>query len=186
MDKFDTVEEYLEALSRDPRGFAIISMNAAATALDLARSSAERMAADGRLTLISMPGLKGVRARDVSDILNAKREERRKVVAVLEKAAHQQKPVFYDAVMSPIGLDHTLSVDRNRIGHILGRISRESHQQDGILLSVLVHKKGRKLDETLPSDAFFGLAEDLDLDVSDKRAFVKRQMRLVYKHYASK
>lgn len=185
MHKFDTVEEYLEALSRDPRGLAIISMNAAATALDLARSSVERMAADGRLTQISMPGLKGVRARDVSDILDAKREERRKVITVLENAARQQKPVYYDAVMSAIGLDHTLSVDRNRIGHILGRISRESHEQNRILLSVLVHKKGRKPEETLPSDAFFGLAEDLNLDVSDKIAFVKKQMRLVYKHFAS-
>ncbi len=181
----ESVREYIEAFRQNPLDWGIIPLNAAADVLQVARSSVERMVKDGRLTLITVHGVKAIRMKDILGILDARQEECQTVVAVLEKVARQHKPpVFYEAVMNPLGLNHEWSAHRAKIGGLLGDASRGSHERDGILLSVLVHNKEQKAGATLPSEGFFEMAADVGYRWKDKHAFVQREMQRVYQHYA--
>ncbi len=94
--------------------------------------------------------------------------------------------VFYEPPMRLVGLDHRMSADRRVIGQILGKVSERSvarPETKGLMLSVLVHKKGA--GETLPSQGFFDLAHQFQLmGAETPERFVAKQTKRLLKAYA--
>lgn len=90
--------------------------------------------------------------------------------------------VFYGPIMSVVDLSSQVPADRNEIGWILGTVSRKSYEENGTLLSVLVHRKTP--GATMPGPGFFSLAENLEFEWDDDREFVEEQTRRVLEAYA--
>ena len=170
---------YVRKLSKDS-SLAILPFNVAANAIGVSRAAIERMLADGRLEEIVVDDTRCVRAHGVADFV-AKMDHRVTVAfARLEVVARQRETLTYRPLMEEVELDYTLSRDRNVIANVLDRVSRRSNRENGILLSVLVHRKN---GEALPGPGFFSLARELDYAVGDKAEFVEEQTERVWAHY---
>jgi hypothetical protein len=170
---------YVRMLAKDP-SFAVVPFNVAANAIGVSRAAIERMLTDGRLEEIVVDDTRCVRANGVAGLV-AKMDHRVDVgFARLEVVARQRETLTYRPLMEEVELDYTLSRDRNVIANVLDRISRRSHKEHGILLSVLVHRKN---GQALPGPGFFSLARELGYAVVDEAEFVEAQTERVWAHY---
>ncbi|WHZ36516.1 hypothetical protein [Sagittula sp. MA-2] len=99
---------------------------------------------------------------------------------LLDLASRGERKIYYEPVMKLVGLSWRVPADRTEIGRILAVVSRRSLEKSGAMISVLVHKK--TAGTTLPSGAFFELAENLGFDWEDDYDFVEEQTDRVIAH----
>jgi len=102
-------------------------------------------------------------------------------------AAKKKGRVWYSNLYSTIGLDHSNPGDRQLGARILGTISRESNDQDGIMLSAIVNGKS----EGNPAEGFYDLAQELDrlsenATEDEKLAFWVEEFRRCHEFYSEK
>lgn len=183
MLEFDSVEEYARAFAKG-KAPAILTGAMAAEVFNLAAATINNRVKRGMLEGVRISGTNYVSLSSLNEVLAEDDNAMRIVRAYLEQQARQgNMPVNYAPAMELIGLDHKLSADRMRFGYLLGRISRQTYDAHGLLLSVMVQKKGT----TMPSDqGFFGLVDDLGLEYKNtpegKQAFVAAEMKKLQKH----
>lgn len=175
---FSNINEYLKGLAEDP-GISILTVSMAAEALSVSRSSVERNIDLGRLRSVQIGDDRFVAAASVSDMLRTYRDRISAVKSKILEYLAKGEPCFYQTIMDPIGLSTNIPAHRGEIGKILRTISEESLQERGCLISVIVHRKSGK--NSMPSNSFFELAEELGFNVSDKEKFVEHQTALALK-----
>lgn len=181
MPKFEETSAYLRALKKDP-SLAVISFQMAADGWNVSRAAIDRMARGGKLEEIQINGTRCVRATSFQKLIDEWNEQMAQVRKFVEEYARRRKVVFYAPVMEHIGLSAKVPADRKRIGYLLGDISRQTFDEFGILLSVIVHRKTSGI--TSPGPGFFELAEDLKLEWDDDDVLVATEMEKVWEHYA--
>ena len=98
----------------------------------------------------------------------------------LADCAAKRTLIPYGKLMDYVGLNHVLSSDRNKMGVMLGVISSRSYEKHGILLSVLVVKKGTDY----PSEGFYNLVESLGIEMDDEDTYHLEETERVFAHYA--
>ncbi|MGY0575923.1 hypothetical protein ACTGJ9_036900 [Bradyrhizobium sp. RDM12] len=123
-------------------------------------------------------------ATGLIDLTEAFDRQVRIVRDYLEEAARSGSIIFYEQVMNALGLSRTIPADRTKVGKVLGRVSEDSYAKDGILLSVIVHRKAP--GRTHPGPGFLTLAEELEIDWKDERTFVDQEVKKVFDHYAAR
>jgi hypothetical protein len=186
---FETASKYLKALEHDP-SLAILPLQMVADHRGVTRAAIDRMVRIGQLEEIRIEKTRYVRA---SSLLAIRHEFERKVAVVrsyLEKAARQGETcVFYEPVMSLVGLSPGVPADRSAIGAILGRVSEITWalpKKDRHLLSVIVHRKTPGI--TRPGPGFLALAEYLHENEGlpswkDEDDLIERETRRVLGFY---
>lgn len=178
---FGAPVEYLRAFEKDP-SLAVLPLQTVADFRGVTRAAIDRMLRLEQLEEIRIGKTRYVR---VSSLVALQREYDDRVSTVhkyLEKCAQKRTVVTYEPVMALIGLSPSIPADRNTIGSILGTISGRSREQDGILLTVIVHRKTQ--GKTRPGPGFFALAEALEIEWDDDDEFVEAETQKVWDHYA--
>ena len=173
---------FIRKLAVDP-SYAIVPIKVAARALDLTRASVERMLNDGRLEEVCVSDIRCVRANGIIARLKEMDARTNLVYARLEIVARSRGDITYGPLMGELGLDSTLSKDRNLIAKILEMVSRRSEKESKILLSVLVRRKSR---DAMPGPGFFAMAKSLGYPFEDSEQFVREQTERVWNYYAPK
>lgn len=182
--EFETLGDYLAAYEKD-RELGVMPIPLVAEYLERTPAAVTAMIRSERLSEIKIGKNRFVSLQSLLDMKRAQDSQVERVMKYLEKQAKAGvRAVFYEPVMAQVGLSTGIPADRNRIGQILGRVSEISYERDGILLSVLVHRK--TAGTTKPGPGFPGLAESLglDWDEDDYDGFVEEQTDLVLEHYA--
>ena len=185
MKSYIDVREYLSDLSTNSAP-ALLPIQMIADHRDAARATIERMIKQEQLTGVTVGKGKFVDARS---LLILEEEERTKVAKVrkyLEECGGAGvRSIFYDSVMGIIGLKTDIPYDRKIIGEILGDISKDTWNEAGILLSVIVHKKTS--GKTRPGSGFFTLANELKCPGrNNEQRFIETQTTAVLKYYANR
>ncbi|MFZ1427756.1 MAG: hypothetical protein WAS21_13390 [Geminicoccaceae bacterium] len=179
---FEGLREYLAAYEKDPT-LAVVPVPLVAEYFGITAPSVT-----ARLRSAKLDGLRIGRQSFVliSSIVKLQKSQQAEIRTVEEiliyNAKNQCRIVFYEPIMTPIGLKTDIPWDRKRIGEILGDISRNSHKAHNVLLSVLVHRS--KSGATQPGKGFFELAAELGYDVDDERKFVTEETERVLRTYA--
>lgn len=95
--------------------------------------------------------------------------EEQKVRLYLAKKARRGQTVSYTELNNALklGLQFDLSCDRGELGHLLGEISSDEHEQGRPMLSSIALFK----NASIPGQGFFDLAEFLGLPFIDKDVF---------------
>lgn len=183
MKKFADELEYVQALENNFE-LAVLSMAMAARSRKsrpVTRAAIDRMVRLGQLEAVHIGGTRYVLAKSLIELNKREDDDVTKVRKLIEKFARNKRSLFYEPVMSILGLSHTVPADRTRIGWVLGAVSTQTHDENRFLLSALVHKKtGGK---TRPGDGFFILAEELGYEGSDRDALVDQQTRRIFRYY---
>ncbi|CQD36005.1 hypothetical protein [Yersinia mollaretii] len=183
MEQFDVLDEYLAALSEEPK-LAIVTVSMAMQVCGVKSPTVHRMMQDERLRGVKIEKNKYVLASSLAAFSRARDERTAIVRNKLETLAKAGRAAYYNEVMDIIDLSHQLTNDRKIIGEILGTISRQTHSEFGFLLSVLVHKKPQsRSSSSYPSDGFYNLAEELGYAFDDKDIFTSKQTKKVFKFY---
>jgi len=132
-------------------------------------------------------GARFVRAMSLNSDMEAADKRMVTVRTALEGLATAGEVTTYEPIMEQIGLKTRNPAHRKLIGKILGDITRESHAEHGITLSVLVHRK-TGAGRSTPGPGYFVIMEQMGLlgPDDDKVAFAEEQLRLVFVHYSSK
>lgn len=106
------------------------------------------------------------------------------VLQRLEKSATSGERLFYKDVMVPVMLSPDVPDDLAAVDEILADISRKSHTEKGVLLSVLVCERPEDPRRSpLPNKAFFALAESLGYAYTNPWSFVDQQIRRLFDVY---
>ncbi|SFI22400.1 transcriptional regulator, AlpA family [Collimonas sp. OK307] len=100
---------------------------------------------------------------------------------ILEEGAKKWRRLFYEQVMEPIGLSADVPADHEIVEKILADISKASHSENKILLSVFVQKS-----LNCPSEEFLSLAKSLGYTYDNPDTFVQEQMIRVFEFYHSR
>lgn len=172
---------YILQLAHDAAASSIISAKLAASALDVTRGTVERMLSDGRLTPLEVDGRNYVVAAGVVDLVRQGDKQQERAVQILEEVARNKQTITYRPIMEQLGLDYTLSRDRNVMALILDRASIASHGANKFLLSVLVRRKVGK--QTGPG--FFTSAKKLGYKWRSEKGFIEDQTKKVWEHYSA-
>jgi len=100
----------------------------------------------------------------------------------LKQVARNRDRTTYGEIAPLAGLDMSLQRDRTEIGHILGDISRNEHEQGRPLLSAIVTLKDRRS----PGKGFFTLARELGLmkPGQDEEAYWSEEVNKVFQTWA--
>lgn len=170
---YETLTDYISAYRDNP---SIVGLPVPVVAEHLGVTPA---AIAARVRAGSMQGLKIGRHSFVS--LKSILDDEDKMAAdvkVIEKylwkiAKAGTPAIFYEPVMTAVGLTHRVPAERNRIGAILGKVSEQSQDECKVMLSVLVHRKTAGV--TRPGPGFFDLARHLEFEFDDEDEFVKDQ-----------
>ncbi|WP_283195095.1 hypothetical protein [Rhizobium sp. AN80A] len=104
----------------------------------------------------------------------------------MDTTAKGDTRTFYKPIMDWIGLVTTTPAHRTRIGAMLDKISKDSHDENGVVLSVLVYRK--TAGKTRLGPGFWGMVEAKDLsdpETQHKDDFVRNHTELVMKKYAT-
>ncbi|WCP72198.1 hypothetical protein [Sphingomonas hankookensis] len=182
MTTFSDARSYILAAFADS-GLAIVPFQLVADALDVSRAAVEGQVRANKLEAIKIGRTRYVTLRSIRRQLEDWENEVATVRAFLERAAKDGTlTLAYDPVMGVIGRKTSTPNDRTVIGKILGQISRESYKQHGFLLSSMVVQK----QTGEPSDAFYGLAGDIDPSADDYdtwKEYHNAQLALIAAHY---
>ncbi|MDX0741562.1 hypothetical protein GOL45_30820 [Sinorhizobium medicae] len=183
--KFDTVTDYLEAYQDDPYNHGVLPVPLVAEYLERSPPAVSAMLKAGSLTEIVIGKNRFVQT---SSLLEKDDAEAKDVATVrqylMNMIARGETATFYEPIMTAIGLTTTTPAHRTRIGAILDKISRDSHEERGVVLSVLVHRK--TAGTTRPGPGFWGMVESeglYDPEKQDKDDFVKQHTKLVMQKY---
>jgi hypothetical protein len=98
-----------------------------------------------------------------------------------EHAKGGTRAIFYDPVMTQVGLTWRVPADCGRIGGILAGVSKKSLEKHRVLLSVLVHQK--RAGVTRPGDGFFELLSELRIEFDNRDRFVEEETDKVLAAY---
>lgn len=179
--QFEDIDDYIEHCKTDP--LPVLPIPIVAEYIGITPSGVTGRLKRGTLEQVKIGKSKFVSVRSLLK-LNEDFDQKVSVVrAELEKLARQGvDSVFYGPIMSVLGLSSQVPADRNEIGWILGAVSEKSCEENGTLLTVLVHRKAP--GATMPGPGFFSLAGDLGFEWDDDREFVEEQTRRVLKVYA--
>ncbi len=186
--KFESVADYLVAYQKDPYNHGILPVPLVAEYLDRSPPAVTSMLRAGSLTEMVIGKNKFVQT---SSLLEKDDAEAKDVAIVrqylMNMIARGETATFYEPIMTAIGLTTTTPAHRTKIGAILDKISRDSHEERGVVLSVLVHRK--TAGTTRPGPGFWGMVESeglFDPEEQDKDDFVKQHTKLVMKKYGTK
>jgi hypothetical protein len=182
--QFESIERYVRSFQRDP-SLAVITVPMAAELFGISGAGINGRFKSGTLESVTIGRTKYVK---LDSALNSLMEFDKYVHTVrkdLEKRAKKgQSSVEYGAIMEPLGMSTRKSADRLKIGYILGAVSRQTHEDNGTLLSVIVHIKG----STMPSmNGFFSLIDaiipDWEEDHDSHESFVEHEIARVMDFY---
>ena len=179
---FNTTKDYLRAFERDPAAGAIMPIQMIADLRGVTRGAIVHMIDTGQLRQIKIEKTRYIQTASFVAYENEIKRRTQIVYSFLEDLARQRRTCFYDPVMSCIGLRWQTPADRQTIGAMLGQISRETVEDNGILLSVLVHKKSA--GRSKPGNGFFELAAGLGYEWDDPDEFVEEEIQKVWALYA--
>lgn len=181
MQEYGSTEEYLEALRGDP-SLALTSLQMAADVLDITRAAVEQRVRAGTLAGIGVGKTRWVSASSVMQHLDADKAEIYRIRRYLERLASAGEAVSYSVLMEEFGMKSSIPADRKKIGRLLGKVSHETWEERGVLLSVLVVRKG----SDNPGPGFFNLANAIDDDYEDAKSdgdYVMSKVNDVYASY---
>lgn len=178
--EYDEAENYVRAYMKD-RGLAIIPVSMAAELFGMSSAGIIGRIKSGMLKEVRIAGTRFVLLASVLEVIEEEDREVKTVRTFLEQQARKGvSSVEYAPVMDLLGLSTKLSAHRNKIGRILGKVSRQSFEDGSGLLSVIVHVKGTGLPSM---NGFFGLVEALEIDWKRKcetqEAFVRAETKRV-------
>lgn len=183
--KYDTVSDYLEAYKDDPYNHGILPIPLVAEYLERSAPAVSAMLKAGSLTEIVIGKNKFVQTSSLLEKDGAEAKDVAKVRAYLmDMITRGEASTFYDPIMKIIGLTTTTPAHRTRIGAILDKISRDTHEEKGVVLSVLVHRK--TAGTTRPGPGFWGMVQSeglYDPKKQDKDDFIREHTKLVMKKY---
>lgn len=185
---FETVNDYLEAYRDDPYGHGVLPVPLVAEYLSRSAPAVTAMLKAGSLSEITIGKNRFVQT---ASLLERDDAEAKDVATVrkylMDMIARGETVTFYEPIMEIIGLTTTTPAHRTKIGGILDKISKDSHQEKGVVLSVLVHRK--TAGATRPGPGFWGMAESeglFDPDKQDRDDFVREHTKLVLRKYKPK
>ena len=180
--RFETLADYMEAFSKNP-DLAVIPTPLVAEHLGRTPPAVTAMIRTGKLDEIQIGKNKFIALRSLMELEKAFQRQVDIVEQYLRDLVKEgRRSVFYEPIMTKVGMDPAIPADRTKIGEILGEVSRRSMKRDGVLLSVLVHRKSA--GNTGPGPGFFKLAAELGCSWTDDNAFVEEQTELVIKKYS--
>jgi hypothetical protein len=178
---FDEAYDYVRALESDPT-LAIVPFQVAADAWDVSRATIDGMVRNDRLEGVRIAKTRYVRASSLNGLISAWLGQVAQVTKSIEKHARKREVVFYEPLMTPLGLKTTVPADRKRIGAILGAIAKESFDEHGFLLTAIVHRNAA--GKTHPGPGFVKIARELGIKFSDEEKFVATEIAKVWNHYS--
>lgn len=163
--EYAEVEGYVRAYAKD-RGLAVVPVSMAAELFDMSSAGVLGRIKSGVLKEVRISGTRYVTMASILEVIEEDDREIKTVKTYLEQQARKGvSSVEYAPVMELLGLTTKLSAHRNKIGRILGRVSRLSYEEGKGMLSVIVHVKGTGLPSM---NGFFGLVEALEEDWEDQ------------------
>jgi hypothetical protein len=181
MQEFADLDAYLAASSGD-EDLAFLPVPIVADYLGISSPAVTARLKSGSLEEVRIGKQRFVSRRSLVALREADQDMIQRTEAFLmDLAAKGEARVFYDPVMSNVGLRWQVPAHRDKIGWVLGAVSERSYENHGVLLSVLVHKKTP--GDTLPSGGFFTLAEHLGFDTEDWHSLVARETRKVLRKF---
>jgi len=180
---FKDPTDYIEHCKLDP--VPALPIPLVAEYLGITPAAVMGRAGRGALELLEIGRTKMISVR----CLIALNDEFERKVSVVRKelvrlARQGDRHVFYDPIMTTVGLSWRIPAHRTEIGAVLGALSEETFEEDGLLLSVLVHQK--KPGRTMPGDGFFDLAKHLSFSWRDEHKFIEDQTDRVLEKYGAK
>lgn len=180
---FATLSDYLDAHREDP-GLAFVPIPLVAEHLELSPATVRGMIKSGKLDQVLVGKNTFISAQSLVALHENRYDEFLKVKHFLETLARTgTSSIFYEPVMNEIGLTPRVPAHRAYIGKILGEVSKATHSEKNVLLSVIVH--GKKLGKTRPGSGFFDLAlNELKYQWTDDDEFVKAETERVLNAYA--
>lgn len=179
---FKDAADYFRAFEKDPAACAILPIQMLADIRGVSRGAIVRMIEVGQLKGIKIGKTRYVRASSYIDLLKERERRIQTVRAYLEEVASKRQNVTYEPVMSLVGLRWQTPQDRLTIGRILGAISRQTHAEHGILLTVIVHRK--TAGRPRPGEGFFELSLGLGYEWDDNDEFVEDETEKVWDFYS--
>jgi hypothetical protein len=169
---FENPADYIEHCKSDP--IPALPIPLIAEYLNITPAAVMGRAGRGTLELLEIGKTKMISVRS---LLALNEEFERKVSVVrkeLERLARRgDRRVFYEPIMTAVDLSWRVPAHRTEIGGVLGAVSEETSEEDGLMLSVLVHQK--KAGRTMPGAGFFNLAKSLGFKWRDDHKFVEDQ-----------
>ncbi|MGU3496113.1 hypothetical protein ACLBXM_18890 [Xanthobacteraceae bacterium A53D] len=182
--EFSTLKEYLAALRNDPT-LAVIPASLVADHLEITPAAVSARVRAGHLQGVRIGRTPFIRIKSLFD----EEERYKKQVAAVKTALEAYaktgvSSIFYEPIMTPIGLSTTVPAHRQLIGRILGDISEETEADNKGMLTVLVHRNTQ--GKTRPGPGFFDLARKLGYEFSDENDFVTKQTKKVLSKYKPK
>lgn len=181
--RYSNLDAYLDAYRAQKGDISVVPIPLVADMFERTSAAVSAMLRKGKLEECVIGKNRFVTVRS---LLNAKKEELADVESVTKYLVGLARKgidkVFYEPVMTKIGLSWMIPAHRGKIGEILGEVSRRSHADHGVMLSVLVHRKKTR-GVTKPSDQFFDLAKRLNYKWDDEHEFVAKQTKKVLKIY---
>jgi hypothetical protein len=181
---FTDLTAYLHEFKSSQTGLAGIPIPLVAEHLGVTHAAVTRQLREGPLREIKIGKSRLVSVESLLARERHRESQRAEVETFLEKAATEGRTsVFYEEIMTPLGMSTRVPADRTRIGEILGEISEDTEAASGILLSVLVHRKSSGVSK--PGPGFFNLAEWLGYEWDDDAEFIQDETVKVLKHYQS-
>lgn len=172
--------EYLKAVTADP-ALAIIPFQMAGDIWGVSRAAVDGMVRSGKLLDIKIDGTRFILAKSLQALVDQWQAEVATIRKALESSAKKGNILYYSPLMESIGLSSTVPADRKRIGDILGQISEATRDENGTLLSVIVHRQSS--GETNPGPGFFALARGLGFKWQDDKRLVQEETEKVWSHY---
>ncbi|MFZ7090820.1 hypothetical protein [Primorskyibacter sp. 2E233] len=186
--EFDDTAAWLKALTKG-LPVAIMPNSLAAEVLGESSNAISKKVKKGDVAVISIGKNRYISADYVHDLVDKGIQRKALIIKGLERVARNGSTIFYGELMEMADMNWKSPPDRAKIGAILGKISRESYEEDGILLSSLVHRKGP--EPTSPGPGYItlieGMSDDYDdpdlYDEDDLDAVIGRHMEAVWEHY---
>ena len=179
METFKSAGEYITALRKEPAIYAIIPKSLGGEALELSTAGITKRIEQGKLTEVEIGERRYLLASGVTNSFNNERKRTERIRKILEDCARKKQTINYGELMERVGMSSKSPPDRDKIGTILGAISKATYDKNGIMLSVLVVRK----HDSLPSQPFFDLARELEFRFTSDSRFAEEHTELVCSEY---
>lgn len=191
--EFSSVAEWVQAVAKG-RPVAIMPASMAAEVLGLTENTIKTQLKSGTKPGMSImiDGKAYVSVEYVQDQIEAWEADVAKIRSKLERIASRREKITYGDLMAAFDMSSRSARDRNKIGYVLGYISRQTWEEHGIFLSVIVHRKGPEPTTPGPGyegllvsmmDEYEGFYFDPDRDLSET---VAEHLEKVWNFYAPK